>query len=436
MNQHSINDLFLKRRILLSEQINDGALLISANPLVLRNHDVEYQFRQESSFWYFTGFNEPNAVALLRPGHETPYVLFFKASDEKSRLWTGKGITLDIAKNEFGANEAYPINELSSRLPTLLKKIKNIYYSLGSNPYLDQAILDIIKIRRSTVRHADDLIENLIDPYLIFSEMRLTKSESELQLIRKAIKITIDAFKSGIKGTTPGLYEYQLQAIIEHVFRKNGSIHNAYPSIVASGNNSCILHYTGNDSLLANNSLLLVDAGAEIEYYAADITRTWPISGKFSGIQKDIYNIVLSAQKNAISIIKPGIKFSEIHKKALDTLVQGLIDLNILSGSISDNIESKTYLPYFAHGISHWLGLDVHDIGNYTDKLGSKTLKPGIVFTVEPGLYFNVENNNIPKKYASIGIRIEDDILVTNEGYENLSAELPVTPLDIEQLMT
>jgi len=435
MNQKLTDDPFFKRRNLLFKQIKDGAILISANPLMLRNHDVEYQFRQESSFWYFTGFNEPNAVALLRPNHEVPYVLFFEPTDDKSRLWTGKGITLDIAKNEYGANEAYPINELNSKLPTLLKKSKNIYYSLGSNPNLDKVILDIIKNRRSSVRHADDLIEKLIDPYPIISSMRLLKSESEIQLIRDAINITIDAFKSGIKDTKPGLYEYQIQAIIEHIFRKNGSVHNAYPSIVASGNNASILHYTENDSLLSNGSLLLVDAGAEIKYYAADITRTWPINGKFSVIQREIYDIVLSAQKNAISIIKPGIQFNEIHKKALETLVQGLIDLRVLSGNVSDNIESKNYLPFFAHGISHWLGLDVHDIGSYTDKSGSSTLKPGMVFTVEPGLYFNAQNSHTPEKYAGIGIRIEDDILVTNKGYENLSANLPVSPSDIEQLM-
>ena len=230
-------------------------------------------------------------------------------------------------------------------------------------------------------------------------------------------------------------YEYQIQATIEHVFRKNGSFHNAYPSIVASGNNACILHYTENDSLLSNDSLLLVDAGAEIKYYAADITRTWPVNGKFSEIQRDIYDIVLTAQKDAISIIKPGIPFSEIHKKALQTLVQGLIDLRILTGNISDNIESKTYLPYFPHGISHWLGLDVHDIGSYTDKIGSKILKPGMLFTVEPGLYFNNQNTSTPQKYAGIGIRIEDDILVTDTGHQNLTAKLPVNPSDIEQLM-
>ncbi len=435
MNQKSTIATFFKRRVSLFEQIKDGAILISANPLVLRNHDVEYQFRQDSSFWYFTGFNEPNAVALLRPNHEVPYVLFFEPTDAKSKLWTGKGITLDIAKNEYGADEAYPIRELDSKLPTLLKNSKNIYYSLGTNHNLDKVILDIIKNRRSTVRHADDLIEKIIDPYPIISHMRSFKSESEIQLIREAIDITIDAFKAGFKATRPGLHEYEIQSTIEHVFRKNGSFHNAYPSIVASGNNACILHYTENESILSNDSLLLVDAGAEVKYYAADITRTWPVNGKFSEIQRYIYDIVLAAQKNAISIIKPGIQFSEIHKKALQTLVQGLIDLRILTGNISDNIESKTYLPYFAHGISHWLGLDVHDIGSYTDKVGSKVLKPGMIFTVEPGLYFNKQNSNTPTKYADIGIRIEDDILVTDTGHENLSTKLPVNPSDIEQLM-
>ena len=435
MNQKPTNTTFSNRRASLCSELDEGAILISANTLVLRNHDVEYQFRQESSFWYFTGFNEPNAVALLRPNHEDPYVLFFQPTDEKSRLWTRKGITLDIAKNEYGADEAYPIDELNLKLPTLLKKNKNIYYSLGSNSNLDKVVLDIVKNRRSTVRHADDLIEKVIDPYPIISAMRLLKTESEIQLISDAINITIDGFESGIKATKPGLYEYQIQATIEHAFRKNGSFHNAYPSIVASGNNACILHYTENDSLLSNDSLLLVDAGAEIKYYAADITRTWPVNGKFSEIQRDIYDIVLTAQKDAISIIKPGIPFSDIHKKALQTLVQGLIDLRILSGNISDNIESKTYLPYFAHGISHWLGLDVHDIGSYTDKIGSKILKPGMVFTVEPGLYFNNQNSSTPQKYAGIGIRIEDDILVTDTGHQNLTAKLPVNPSDIEHLM-
>ena len=425
-------DDFASRRTRLTESLDDGAIILPAGHLATRNHDVEHEYRQDSTFWYYTGLDEPDAVAVLRPGADEPYVLFVNPFDPRYEIWVGRRVGVDGATSLLGADEAFPVEELDEKLPELLAETGTVYYALGSDRRLDRLVTDLVVRRRSGGQRDGSYLSRIVDPVSAIGAMRLVKSSKEIDTLQRAIDITARGFDSAIRATRPGLREYHVQTALENEFRRLGSPRNGYPSIVAAGGNSCILHYITNRDEIQDGDLLLIDAGAEVDYYGADITRTWPASGRFTPEQRDVYDIVLAAQKEAIAVIAPGVEFAEVHKTARDVLIQGLLDLNVLDGDMDDIIEEREYEPYYMHGTSHWLGLDVHDAGVYKDGEDSVLLEEGMVFTVEPGLYFGSQAEDAPDHLKGIGIRIEDDVVVTADGHRVMSSAVPKEPDDIE----
>jgi len=432
-NQSDISQ-FAHRRERLMETFNSGAIILTAGHAVSRNNDVDHEFRQLSTFWYLTGFDEPDAVAILRPGHDQPYVLFVNPYEPQFEIWVGSRAGVDGAVEIFGADAAYPVEELDEKLPELLANIETVHFSLGSDQRLDKLISEMVGRRRAGAQRGGRPIASVVDPKPCIDQMRLIKSEGEITLLERAIAVTAQGFNAAIGATRPGLNEYQVQAELEAEFRRSGSPRNGYPSIVASGGNSCILHYIKNRAALRDGDLLLIDAGAEVGYYTADITRTWPVNGKFTPEQRAVYEVVREAQAQGFGAIAPQVGFNAAHLAALRILVQGLIDLGALQGDVDGLIEQDAYRPYYMHGTSHWLGLDVHDAGMYRNGEDPTELQAGMVFTVEPGLYFGPLATEAPEALRGIGIRIEDDVLVTPDGCRVLSAAIPSQIDRIEEL--
>ena len=424
------------RRQKLSEFINEGVLILPGNISYIRNHDVEFDFRQNSDFWYLTGFNEPNAIMVITFNPSIEYILFVEPYDVNYHIWLGERAGIEGAINNFMADKAYPINEINNILPEIISEFSNIYYRNGSNSNIDSIIKEYSNsnLRSVTGRRGNynlrknDVIQstNIIDPIPFISQLRLYKSDNEIELIKNAINISKNGFEHILNILKPGINEYEIQTELEYQFRKNGSRYNAYPSIVASGENACVLHYINNNSFLNDDEFILIDAGAEYENYASDITRTYVISNNINPIKQSIYDIVFDAQQKAINSVKPGSTLSSIHKIALEVLIQGLIDIKILKGSIDEIIEMDLYKEFYMHGTSHWLGLDVHDTSPYTLNQKDLILEPGMIFTVEPGLYFSNRSSYSDKNQvlSGTGVRIEDDILVTENGHINLSTDI------------
>lgn len=428
-------DPFLERRTRLLGQITDGAIIIPAGHLSPRNNDVEFEFRQQSPFWYLTGFGEPDAVTVLRPGHSEPYALFVLPRDPRMETWTGLRTGVDAAKDKIGADVAFSTVDLEKELPKLIEDYENVYYPIGVDPKLDTFLTNLTVTRRKTSQRGEKALKALIDPLPVLDQMRLIKSPDEVKCLQTAIDITAAGFEVAFASARPGVYEYEVQAAMEFEFRKRSSPRNGYPSIVAAGGNSCILHYISNRDRISDGDLLLIDAGAECDFYSADITRTWPVNGKFTPEQKDIYELVLAANEAGINAVKPGNDVMGVHDAALKVLTQGLIDLGVLSGEVDKIIEERGFLPYYMHGTSHWLGLDVHDSGIY--RTGGRTgpsikLEPGMVLTVEPGLYFGPFATDAPQRFRGIGIRTEDDVLVTSDGNRVMTSAVPKTVAEIE----
>ena len=435
-NQKIQMNSFEKRRNRLLEIAKDGVIIIPANHAITRNNDVEYEFRQNSSFWYLSGFEEPDAVMVLDTNSNKPYTMFVNPADPQMAIWVGERVGIDKIVTDFRANFGISINNLKEELSKITSNHQCIYYALGSDNVLDPIIQDIVTQRSIAFNKTGINPICLKDPNPLINQMRMIKSKEEIDMISQGITITTEGFKRAMEETRIGKKEFEIQAILEYEFRKNGSQRNGYPSIVATGENACTLHYTKNNSTLKDNDLLLIDAGAEFDYYTADITRTWPANGHFSSFQKEIYQIVLEAQKNSINIIKPGIPLTLVHETALKILVEGLIDLKLLDGSRDYIIENRQYLDYFMHGTSHWLGIDVHDVGNYKQQGENTILTPGMVFTVEPGIYIGQQiSSGAAEKYKNIGIRIEDDLLVTESGHEIISKKIPKEITEIEEII-
>ncbi|MGF1479134.1 MAG: aminopeptidase P N-terminal domain-containing protein [Cyanophyceae cyanobacterium] len=421
------------RREQLMAKIGRGTAIFRSAPMAVMHNDVEYVFRQDSDFFYLTGFNEAEAVAVLAPHHEEHrFVLFVQPKDLEKETWTGYRVGVEAAKERFGADEAYPITDLNEKLPQYLEKAERIYYHLGRDRPFNETIL----------RHWQRLIATypkrgigpvaIEDTNLILHPMRLVKSPAELEMMRKAATISATAHHRAMEFAQPGRFEYEVQAEIEHTFRLHGGIGPAYPSIVASGANACVLHYTENTGQIQDNELLLIDAGCSYGYYNGDITRTFPVSGQFTAEQQTLYELVLEAQLKAIEEVRPGNPYNEFHDIAVCVLVQGLIDLGLLVGDLEELIKEEKYKPFYMHRTGHWLGLDVHDAGVYKHSEESwTTLQPGHVLTVEPGLYIapNIKpaegQPEVPERWRGIGIRIEDDVLVTAAGHEILTAAVP-----------
>ena len=427
---------FSKRRANLKNYINKGAMIIPGNVSYVRNHDVHFDFRQNSDFWYLTGFDEPNAVIVMLFKPEIEYILFVEPYDVHHHIWEGYRAGIDGAITDFNADKAYPISELNNILPDLISEFDNIYYRVGSDSNIDDIITSFysIQLRQVTGKRGNYNINkntnhgaiSIIDPIPFVSELRMIKSKNEIKLIDDAINISKQGFNYIHSIIDQTMTEYQVQTELEYIFRKNGSRYNAYPSIVAGGNNACVLHYIDNNQNLSDADFILIDAGAELDYYASDITRTYRVSSKVNALQTEAYNIVFEAQQTAINAVKPGVTLKDIHKAALDVLVSGLKSLKLLSGSNEEIISNNLYAEYYMHGTSHWLGLDVHDSSPYSINKMDIKLKPGMIFTVEPGLYFSERSDytDFNKPLLGTGIRIEDDVLVTETGFRNMSKEI------------
>jgi Xaa-Pro aminopeptidase len=403
------------------------------------HNDVEYVFRQDSDFYYLTGFNEPEAIAVFAPHHEEQrFVLFVQPKDPQKETWTGYRCGVEGAKEKYGADEAFSIAELDEKLPNYLVKADRICYHFGRDRVLNDKILSHWQRLLAQYPKKGITPRSIEDTHHLLHPLRQIKSEAEIALLRQATALSAEAHNLAREFAQPGRYEYQVEAEIEHFFRLNGGKGPAYPSIVASGANACILHYIENNRQLQGGDLLLIDAGCSYGYYNGDITRTFPIGGKFSPEQKILYELVLTAQKNAIATVKPGNPYNVVHDAAVNTLVEGLMDLGLLVGNKDEIIKEEKYKPFYMHRTGHWLGLDVHDAGGYKlDEDTWQTLQPGQVLTVEPGLYISPEikpvegQPEVPDRWRGIGIRIEDDVLVTATGYEILTDG---TPKEIEEL--
>ena len=426
---------FNSRRRRLMESLSDGAIVLAAGHDAARNNDVDHEYRQPSTFWYLTGFDEPDAVVVLRPGSHTPYTLFVRPYDPTFEIWVGHRAGVRGAVGPLGANAAYPIDQLDSQLPKLLADYDTVHYALGSDDRADGIISGLVKRRRAMAQRGAKPIRRIEDPTSAIDLMRQIKTDDEIALLQRAIDITAHGFDAAMRTAAPGVHEYEVQAALERPFRQLGSPRNGYPSIVAGGGNACVLHYIRNRDALGPEDLLLIDAGAEYGFYTADVTRTWPVSGKFTPPQRAIYELTLESQRKAIADVKPGAGFDDVHRTATRTLVQGLIDLGIMSGSVDGIMEQQSYRDYYMHATSHWLGLDVHDCGPYRDDRGQVRLRPGMVLTVEPGLYFGPQAKQAPDIYRGIGIRIEDDVLVTEDGCRVLSEAIPKDPDELEAIV-
>jgi len=432
---------YKRRRRALGATMTPGSIaLIPAAAESVRNRDVYYPFRQDSDFFYLTGFPEPEALAVLAPRRkEGELVLFCRARDPEKELWEGKRAGVEGAKEYFGADEAHPITELDETLPKLLENRERVYYPAGEDPELDRRLMDWVKVVRAKVRSGVHAPTELVSLEQLLAEQRLVKSKAEIKVMRRAARISADAHRRVMRMCRHGMWEYQLEAEFVHACTTQGGRSQAYPPIVGSGANACVLHYVDNHHQLKDGDLVLIDAGCELDGYASDITRTFPVNGSFTDPQRELYELVLSAQEAVIEKAVPGARWNELHNSAVRTLTTGLAELGILPGgkkAVPKLIKDEKYKPYFMHRTGHWLGMDVHDVGDYKDDGKWRALVPGMVLTVEPGLYIPADRTEVPARYRNIGIRIEDDVLITAEGNEVLSARAPKSVDDVESWMS
>ena len=427
--------LYTARREAFVKQIGEGVAIFPAAPLSIRSHDTEYRYRQDNDLYYLTGFPEPESVCLLSPQHDKErFILFVRPRDKDKEIWTGKRFGVEGAKEIFGADAAYPIDKLDEVLPEHIVAVEKIYYALGRDERMNATILELMNRGRMQRPRSGRGPVSLIDPGEILHEQRLRKSAEEIGLMRRAVAASAAAHHAAMTQTRPGMYEYEIEALLEFHFRRLGAEGPAYPSIVAAGANATILHYTLNNQRMQEGALLLIDAAAEYGCYCSDVTRTFPVGARFSPLQRDIYNLVLTAQKQAIAMVCPGVRFDDVHQRATEILVDGLREFGLLNGQTREIIEKGEHRRFYMHRTSHWLGMDVHDVGKYKLDEVSRTLEPGMVLTVEPGIYIAEDAEGVDDCYRGIGVRIEDDVLVTAEGHEVLSAAIPKDIDDIEAL--
>lgn len=428
---------FAERRTRLMEQMSENSIaILPAAVETIRNNDVHHLFRQNSNFMYLTGFREPDAYVALIPGREQgQYILFVRDKDPEREIWDGYRAGPDGAVADFGADDAFPIDDIDDILPGLMEGRSRVYSPMGVDDGFDHQLMTWVNQIRGKVRTGARPPEDFSDISHLLHDLRLVKSRQEIAIMADAAAISARAHKRAMQACKPGALEYQLQAEIEHECKLAGSPWPAYPAIVGSGNNACVLHYIENDDKIADGELVLIDAGCELEYYASDITRTFPANGHFSTEQRAIYDLVLKSQYAAIEQVKPGNPWIAPHETTVRVLTEGLVELGLLKGEVDDLIEKEAFKPFFMHKTGHWLGMDVHDVGDY--KVGGewRVLEPGMVLTVEPGIYVSPHNTDVEERWRGIGVRIEDDIAVTRDGHEVLSKDVPKEPAEIEALM-
>ena len=466
---------FAERRAQLMKEIGDDLAIVPAAVETVRNNDVMHVFDQASDFFFLTGFPEPDAVALFDPSHDDPYVLFVRPRDPEMEAWNGKRAGVDGAKADFGADAAYPLDDLAKVLRDRLRGRAALWYALGGR--VDGPVQAALSSARGyRMRSGVTVPDTIHDVSALLGEMRLIKSDAEITALKEACRVSALGHAEAIRFAAPGLSEHDVQTAMEFTWRSLGATREGYPSIVASGDNACILHYTENDRVMEDGDLLLIDAAAEIDHLSSDITRTFPVNGTFTSTQRAVYELVLEAQDAVIAACKPGLPFTEMHDLAVRVLTEGLVELGVVPGPLEDAIEYGWHREFYFHGTGHWLGLDVHDAGTIRVNGKGRPLQPGMAFTVEPGIYIAREKGSVdfprvpydrdaeaelsylegaaeakrlaeerkaeadtvthavPEEFLGIGVRIEDDVLVTEDGIENLTRGVPVDPDEIEAL--
>jgi Xaa-Pro aminopeptidase len=425
---------FAERRARVMAAMGDGVMLVAAGAEQVRSCDVHYPFRQDSDFDYLTGLGEPECVAVLAPGHKDPFALFVRPHDPEKAIWVGPRAGVDGAVAGHGAIVAFPLDDLEKELPRWLRTAERVFLDLARQDALATRLLAAVRRAQAERPRTGSGPSAIVDAGEILHEQRLRKTPDELARMREAIAIACEAHREAMRTAKPGMYEYEIEALIDFTFRRRGATGPAYPSIVAGGANGTVLHYTANDRPLDGSQLLLIDAGAERAGYCADVTRTWPIGKTFSPAQRDCYQAVLAAQLAAIAASKPGATLEAIHGTAVRVLAEALVHVGLLSGSVDEIVEKETYKRFYMHRTSHWLGRDVHDVGRYRIGDAPRPLEPGMIFTIEPGLYVPAEAADLPEDFRGIGIRIEDDVHVTPTGVEVLSAAAPKQIEELESL--
>jgi Xaa-Pro aminopeptidase len=426
--------VYQRRRARLAAAMQEGVAIIPTAPERTRNRDAHYPYRFDSYFYYLTGFREPAAALVVVAGAAGKSILFCRDKDTEREIWDGFRHGPEAARAVFGFDEAHPIAELDARMPDLIADRDALYCHLGADAAWDARVTGWINQVRDRVRAGVAAPRAVKDVHALLDEMRLIKGPEELAVMRRAAAITAAAHRRAMRAARPGRAEYEIEAELLHEFRRRGAQAPAYTPIVASGERACVLHYVQNDGVLSDGELLLIDAGCELDGYASDLTRTFPVNGRFSGPQREIHELVLAAQAAAIAAVRPGAPWDEPHRAAVNVIAQGLIDLKLLSGGLSEAVETEAYKKFYMHRTGHWLGLDVHDAGDYKLQGGWRALAPGMVLTVEPGCYIR-PGEGVPAHFAGIGVRIEDDVLVTDAGAEVLTRDAPKTPAEIEAWM-
>ena len=424
-----------RRRLLMRLMGRDSIAIVPAAPVRLRNNDVEYAYRQDSDFFYLTGFGEPESVAVLIPGRPpAEYVLFVRDRDAERETWDGRRAGTDGAIRDHGADDAFPIGDIDEILPGLMENRAKVFYAMGTHPEFDQRVVGWVNGLRAQAKHGRHPPLEFVALDHVLHDMRLYKSRGELDLMREAARIGVMAHRRAMRACRPGRSEYEIAAEIVHEFRSHNA-DTSYQPIVGGGANSCILHYRENDRPLRDGDVLLIDAGCEFQCYASDITRTFPVNGRFSPAQRAVYEIVLQANQAAIAKVRPGNSWNAPHEAAVRVITQGLVKLGLLKGRTAALERSGAYRRFFMHRTGHWLGMDVHDVGDY--KVGEewRVLEPGMVLTIEPGIYISGSARGVPRGLRNIGIRIEDDVVVTRDGCEVLTAAAPKDPDEIEAVM-
>ena len=426
--------IYRQRRARLLEKMQRGIAILPTAEEVARNGDTHYAYRHDSSFYYLTGFAEPEAVLVLIAGDEQQSILFCREKNPEREIWDGYRAGPGAAREQLGFDATYPIAQLDEKLTGLMGNQPALFYPIGGDAAWDQRLLKLRNTVQAKVRSGIRAPDKIHDVRALLHEMRLIKDAHELDIMRRAAAISAQAHCRAMRFTRPGRFEYEIEAELLHEFCRHGARHPAYPPIVAGGAHACVLHYIENSAQLIDGNLLLIDAGCEVEGYAADITRTFPVNGKFGAAQKDVYEMVLAAQAAAIAAAHPGNAWDDPHNAALRVLAQGFIDLKLCSGNVDSVLESEGYKKFYMHRTSHWLGMDVHDVGDYKVDNRWRTLQPGMTLTVEPGCYIRPADN-VPPELWNIGIRIEDDVTITQQGNEVLTVATPRTVADIEELM-
>ena len=429
-------EIFRTRREHFLRSIGEGAVaILPSAPVSVRSNDVEFVYRQDNDLYYLTGFAEPESVAVFAPGHpDGEFAMFVLPRDKERETWTGRRAGVEGAMLDYGADKAFTIEEFERVIPRYLDKAERLHYPLGLNEKMNEKVLRLMRHAQAMRPRTGAGVSAILDPRELIHEARLHKEPYELDLMRRAAAISAQAHQRAMREARGGMMEWEVEALIDFTFRKNGAAGPSYPSIVASAGNAAVLHYITNDRRMNTGDLLLIDAGCEYQFYASDVTRTFPVGAKFSPLQKSLYEVVLAAQMKAIEVIKPGIRFDDPHEAALRILVDGMCELGLMKGSSDEIIASGSYRRYYMHRTSHWLGMDVHDVGLYRQGAQSRVLEPGMMLTVEPGIYIAPDDDEAPEKFRGIGIRIEDDVLVTPDGHEVITHATPKKVADLEAL--